>query len=247
MTADIPNKAVSAGRIGVLATVLAGMLTFAGTADAVTVSAERIEAAVTAYVTEVAAMPDEEIEVTVSRAADVEVPEADDVAIAVSHRGDVPAGRNLAVTVRLTSGGDDLRRFSLTARITRYAVAAVAAVDLKSGDPLDAGNVVFRRADVTAFPDYLPMGDGIIGMSADRRITAGTILTEHHVRIPYDVQRGDKVMIEVRTGSCMLKAAGIARENGRVGDEIRVHIDETNATVTCRVVDSRTVVIGDEG
>ncbi len=55
------------------------------------------------------------------------------------------------------------------------------------------------------------------------------------------VHRGDAVTIQINDGALAITASGTARENGGVGDTIRVHRDGVMTDLTVRVVDAQTV------
>lgn len=55
------------------------------------------------------------------------------------------------------------------------------------------------------------------------------------------VKRGDSVSIQIQDGALAITAAGVARDNGGVGDTIRVHREGVMTDLTVRVVDAQTV------
>ena len=55
------------------------------------------------------------------------------------------------------------------------------------------------------------------------------------------VKRGDSVSIQIQDGALAITAAGVARDNGGVGDIIRVHREGVMTDLTVRVVDAQTV------
>ncbi len=55
------------------------------------------------------------------------------------------------------------------------------------------------------------------------------------------VHRGDAVTIQIQDGALAITAGGVARDNGGVGDTIRVHRDGVMTDLTVRVVDAQTV------
>ena len=55
------------------------------------------------------------------------------------------------------------------------------------------------------------------------------------------IHRGDAVTIQIQDETLSITAAGVARENGGVGDTIRVHRDGVMTDLTVRVVNAQTV------
>ena len=55
------------------------------------------------------------------------------------------------------------------------------------------------------------------------------------------IHRGDPVTIQIQDETLSITAAGVARDNGGVGDTIRVHRDGVMTDLSVRVVDAQTV------
>ena len=81
-------------------------------------------------------------------------------------------------------------------------------------------------------------------MQAKKSIKAGTVLTKSKVRPIPLIRRGDRVIVEVRDGDVFVMAKGIARENGGIGEYIKVYIEMTKAIISCKVLGSETVIAG---
>ena len=57
------------------------------------------------------------------------------------------------------------------------------------------------------------------------------------------IEPGRTVNIRVRAGAATITAHGVAREHGRVGDVVRVRVEETGALLEARVLDATTVEV----
>jgi hypothetical protein len=57
------------------------------------------------------------------------------------------------------------------------------------------------------------------------------------------VAPGAEVTVIVRAGNVRVSAMGIARQSGRIGDEVRVRVEPTGAMITARVIDVATVEV----
>ena len=53
-----------------------------------------------------------------------------------------------------------------------------------------------------------------------------------------------KVIVEVLDGGFFVSAGGTARESGSMGEYINVYIDMTKTTISCKIMDSKTVITG---
>lgn len=84
----------------------------------------------------------------------------------------------------------------------------------------------------------------IIGRIAQQDLRAGQIIHGFNVTRPIVVERGKQVTIVYAVPMMNLTAQGIARDQGSVGDAIRVSNSKSNTVVTAEVIDSNTVRIG---
>jgi flagellar basal body P-ring formation protein FlgA len=74
-----------------------------------------------------------------------------------------------------------------------------------------------------------------------RTLAAGTILTEDMLDIPPVVKRQNQVTITTQIGSVRLSTVGVALQDGRPGDVIRVQNIESKRVIMGRVIDKDVV------
>jgi flagellar basal body P-ring formation protein FlgA len=75
------------------------------------------------------------------------------------------------------------------------------------------------------------------GQQVKRPLAARTQLTRHHVIPAIMVRRGDAVAITVEKGSLSVRMMGEALSDGRAGEQIRVINNQSQRTITARVVE----------
>lgn len=131
------------------------------------------------------------------------------------------------------------RRYSVWARvkITVAQTRVVAAASLRAGQRVEAGDV--RLEEVRAFParDTLlkSISDGV-GMLAKRYVNAGTPLTTADLMPPWDVDRGDMTMVQVRSGGAVLTLEAEAQADGRAGQSIDFRNATTGKTFRAKII-----------
>ena len=133
----------------------------------------------------------------------------------------------------------DDRRFPVWARI-RLAVdetRIMATRDLPAGIPMPRDALREERQTVPAPGRGHGVDlDAVTGKVPIRAVRAGTALDPAQLRYAPQVARGDRVRVEVRTGSARLSLAGRAESAGRAGDRIAVFNEASGrrfmATVT---------------
>jgi len=117
------------------------------------------------------------------------------------------------------------RRFPIWAQVevTAGASRVVAAADLKAGHTITAGEVVLVKRE--EFPDAVPWATSLeqaVGKRARLAVTAGSELRLDALETPKDVERGDLVKVQIRSGGAVLETEGRAEASGSAGDIIAV-------------------------
>jgi len=132
-------------------------------------------------------------------------------------------------TIRL---GFKIRRFAnvvvTTKPLTRYHILT----------PLDI-KIVEREV---SYLNPVPL-DEVMGKRLKIALEDGRILTYDLIEIPPLIKRGDVVTIKREDEFLIIGAKGIAREDGRLGDKIRVENTTSKKIITGIVEDDKTVVV----
>jgi len=114
------------------------------------------------------------------------------------------------------------------------AGAVIAADELR---PWGAGDPPPMRGALAAA--------NIVGRAAARRLAAGAVVREGDVRTPQVIQRGEPVMIVLRSGALTISTQGQALNAAGLGEPVRVMCDSTKRTLSGRAeAPGRVVVAG---
>jgi flagella basal body P-ring formation protein FlgA len=138
------------------------------------------------------------------------------------------------------------RRFAIWARV-KIAVPStrmVAAENLPPGRRIEREHV--RLEECELFPSGRPSEpslDQILGRVPRRPIAAGATITANLLDAPKEVERGDTVEVQVRSGAAHLKLEGLAESAGRRGESIPVRNLITNKSFSARIVDKDRVLV----
>jgi flagella basal body P-ring formation protein FlgA len=212
------------------------------------IPAEEIRNAVADYIAGLSSPESIEYTAEVPRLFDVTVEGEDMPVIGVSHDPDKDIGRILPVTVTFISAeGETLKQLMVSTKLRKVGIAVVLKRDISRGDIIAESDVELIKTDITAERGVYTSLEDVNGMEAKKRLRTGAVLSETDIRAPYAVERGDKVTVEIRKRGILLRTDGTARESGSVGEKIKIYVDMTKATISCRIVDSATVVAGVEG
>ncbi len=132
----------------------------------------------------------------------------------------------------------DNRSFGVWARVLISAPMprVVAAETLKKGEPIGASQVRVETAD--RFPiagDVAQTIDQVVGRAPTRVVALGTEIHLGQLMVPPDVNRGEMVEVEVRSGAARLAFTGKAESAGRSGDTIVIRNLSSNKVFQARV------------
>jgi flagella basal body P-ring formation protein FlgA len=138
-------------------------------------------------------------------------------------RGDVIYGEN--------------HRYAIWARvnITVHCRKAVAVQNLKPGKPVAAAQMRVEEAECFPSTSREVLPEQLAGMEPLRPIAAGAEIHAEQLVAPNDVNRGDLVEVEVRSGAARLVFTGKAETAGRVGDAIAIRNLDSNKIFQARV------------
>lgn len=157
-----------------------------------------------------------------------------------------PGVNTLAIDASLD--GHVIATTSAVLRIKSTAVVLVAADTISQGQALTDQNTRCELRDITKIKDPLPgpaqdapsqQGAGAVqpaGWVARRTIQAGAIITAADVALPPDIRSGEQVTLTVKCGAVAIRTSAEARQDGRVGDSIRVRSSVSNEEVRARVI-----------
>ena len=81
------------------------------------------------------------------------------------------------------------------------------------------------------------------GLRTTRLIQAGDVITENLVETLPVITRGGGVEIRFKRGLLEITTPGIARQDGKIGDEIRVKCVESKKSYTAKIIDAKTVLV----
>lgn len=176
-------------------------------------------------------------------------------AVRVVHRAEIVAA--------LRAAGRNTRGLSIprTTRIRRESVhLSENEIARRAGDAVSATLSPCEVRSIRVRSDAT-VAEGEIAFSADgperpsgHQVMVHIVMTSQgrRTRVPAQVEiqcpepvvrAGGRVRVTIVMGNVHASADGIARQPGRVGDTIRVHIETTHAMVQARIVDSQRVEI----
>jgi flagella basal body P-ring formation protein FlgA len=133
---------------------------------------------------------------------------------------------------------------SAVLQIKATAAVLIAADTIPVGQALTTQNTKCESRDVTRIKDpILQSAANDQSWVARRSIQAGAVITGADVALPPDIRSGDQVTLTVKCGTVAIRTSAEARQDGRVGDSIRVRSSVSNEEVRARITGSGAVEI----
>ena len=130
------------------------------------------------------------------------------------------------------------RRFAIWARVTVAArvVQVVAIESLRAGQPVEPRQLRLETSQGFPLPAKIAGSiEQVAGRLPLRPLSAGSPIHLDQLAAPFDVNRGDLVDVEVRSGAARLSFSGKAETAGRSGDVVAIRNEDTNRLFQARV------------
>ena len=159
-------------------------------------------------------------------------------------RSSVRTGPNTVVLDAVVDG-QVVATTSASLQVNAVADVLVAAAAIRQGEPVSDRNTTWEQRDITKLPTAIIMGPSgaLDDWVARRTLRVGRTIRSSDVELPPAIRRGDTVTLTVRCGKVTLRTTGEAKQQGRVGDSVRVRSSISKQDVRARIVASGQVEI----
>jgi len=131
--------------------------------------------------------------------------------------------------------GRVVKNLSVSGKLQAVADVVVANRNLRRGQIISSADVTVTRLDISKLRDPLFELDAVLGKRVARALRRGQVVQGKNLDIPPLVQKGALVKIVASRGALLLTATGIARQDGRMGEVIRVTNIASRKTIVGRV------------
>lgn len=161
-------------------------------------------------------------------------------------KSDVFPKRRMCVWMDGTDDGRIQKSVPLCFRVQASTSVPVYGRDLAANDVLDPVRIDLKTVEVTSLPDIPAEFDPAKQYMATAPVQAGEVLLAGDVRPRPEVIQGRPVTILSQVGGVSVVVRGTALEEGRIGDTVRVKMDQGNESFRARVEGADKVKIGGE-
>lgn len=151
-----------------------------------------------------------------------------------------PAGESLGrrmFHLEAAVHGKPRKTIQAVADIAAMIDAVVATRFLKTDELIEAGDLktVEMRVYQMKHPFITDQGE-VIGKSAARPLPPDIPLRPAFVKLPVVIKKGDRVLIEARRGGLSIRAYGVTKSNGQLGQTVMVANLDSGRELRAKVV-----------
>jgi flagella basal body P-ring formation protein FlgA len=151
-----------------------------------------------------------------------------------------PGPVSLTVVVRVD--GKAVRRLLASATLSMSTQVVVAAAPLARHQMISRADIRLAEVDLARLPEgVITNPEDVVGKWVRHNVSLGTPLHERLVEAPTVITRGAVVTIVAQSASVSVTVPGQAKEDGAVGEQIRVLNLSSRKEVYAKVLDEHTV------
>lgn len=145
---------------------------------------------------------------------------------------------------RLLYGDSHSMPVWVKARITVERTWVEAAETLVVGKAIEASQLNVKTGPRFPFDSaFIESAAALVGRRPVRTLAAGTPIAPSMLTIAHDVERGDKVAVEVKVGGAILDFEATAESSGRAGESIMVKNPENGRSFQAKIQDKGHVLV----
>ncbi|WP_457576586.1 flagellar basal body P-ring formation chaperone FlgA [Desulfomarina sp.] len=127
------------------------------------------------------------------------------------------------------------KNMSIKGKLEALAPVVIAAARLSKGTILNRSHLTLATKDLGRYSSAGTNITDFIGKRLKRSLREGSVITTSMIEGRPVIKRGQRVKIVLHHGNMFLSAVGIARNNGRQDQMIRVQNISSNKIIYCRV------------
>ncbi len=145
-------------------------------------------------------------------------------------------------TGRIMQAGREIKRFGGSATIDRRANGVQVRRLIRRGERIGPADLVTMPAKLTQLPnDAFQNHESLTGTAARSELRPGVWLTGRMLELPTAVRTRQLVTMRLKNGGIEVNCKGVVKQNGALGDIIRVQSIQSDREVMARVI-SREIV-----
>ena len=139
--------------------------------------------------------------------------------------------------------GKECERRNIPFRVEVIKEVVVAVKEIDMNKSIESEDLTIAKCDIGIGSEFFIEKANILGKRAKRPIPSGTIITSGMIEDFPIIKQGDLVTMVIESAKFRITAQGKAKENGKIGQFIKVANVVTNKEVVARVLNDKTVQV----
>jgi flagella basal body P-ring formation protein FlgA len=136
------------------------------------------------------------------------------------------------------------KRLTVSAHIEVWGDVVVSAKPIGRNQPITAADIKIEKVNLSRAPaDAVLRSENVIGLRTKRAVAINTILCSDQVVMPPVIRKGDVIQIVAETAALKLTTQGVAKEDGGIGERIRIVNTNSSKVIYARIMDAHTVSV----
>ncbi|MBN1275864.1 MAG: flagellar basal body P-ring formation protein FlgA [Deltaproteobacteria bacterium] len=160
----------------------------------------------------------------------------------------VPKGKNFLGTLPLTLvfevNGEQQRSIYITADLEVLTEVVIASRPLKRRTVITEDDVRIQEMDLAVLSaNTVLKSEDVLGKRTKREISPNMVFRTDLIEVPPVIKKGDTVMIIAESDSIKISMIGAARDEGCIGERIRVENIDSKKFIYAEILDPKTVKV----
>jgi len=186
-------------------------------------SSELIKGIVSLYFEELFNLQKSDIQLEFIHLPKTALPTARNYKYLVESNRNLPRLGHQIVWLEVTDKKSLVSRLPITVDVSVNMNVVFAAKKLRRGELIDSKKILLKTRKISwDYKNIVKTPDMAIGMITKQVIKEGEIIKRSMLREPPDIQRGDRVKIQLLSKDLVITTNGKAKEDGVVGNKVKV-------------------------
>lgn len=170
--------------------------------------------------------------------------ERSEYSISVPSSVSVPHKGYAGIPVEIRANGKLVRTILCSVVIRHFEDVCVVTRNLEKNEVIQPIDISVERMETTNLEnDVLTSPIAVMNTRAKRMINANSVLKNSMIEEIPSVNYNDNVVVIVKSNNLSIAASGIARQEGKIGEEIRIQRVGCREYISAKVVGKKTVEI----
>ena len=166
------------------------------------------------------------------------------ISLAPFNRNKKPIKGSFSLIMAVQVDGKDAGRLTLSGWVNRYEPVVCAARYISRGEILTSNDIVLKKINISKAPARLVrMPENAVGKQGKTSLRAGGVVRQRQLESPPMIEKGERVKILAISGGIQVATLGIAMNEGREGEQIKVENIASKKLVVGRVTNRSTVEV----